>query len=280
MIDTVAVMVRPDREEAAACAEEARRLLEERGVRVFFPQREEMPDPGERTVILTLGGDGTLLRGAGLAIRHRLPLLGINLGTVGFLTEGERDQMPYLLDRLLRGEYAEEERSLLAVRVNGEEEPMFAFNDAVITRGGFARMIRVETYVNDEYLGTCTADGVIASTPTGSTGYALSAGGPVTDPSMRCIIMTPVCPHSLQHAAYVLSDRAVLRFHLRKDRNHSAELQIDGQSCRPLQAGDTVCVTGAEQSLRLIRFQPSRFFTLTRKKLSEWSSDEEGGSTP
>ena len=154
---------------------------------------------------------------------------------------------------------------------------MYAFNDAVVTRGGYARLIRVETFVNGEYLGTCTADGIIASTPTGSTGYALSAGGPVTDPSVHCIIMTPVCAHSLQHASYVISDRSVIRFHLRPDRKHSAELQIDGVSRCPLQAGDTVSVTGASQSLRLIRFQPCRFFTLTRKKLNEWSSDEQGG---
>ena len=276
MIRTVALMVHPDRPEAAACACEAEALLRAQGVRVVFPQRGE-DIPPEHAVIVTLGGDGTLLQGAGHAMRLRLPLLGINLGTVGFLTEGESDQLPDLLLRLLRGEYTEEPRSILRVSVNEDPEPMYAFNDAVVTRGGYARLIRVETFVNGEYLGTCTADGIIASTPTGSTGYALSAGGPVTDPSVHCIIMTPVCAHSLQHASYVISDRSVIRFHLRPDRKHSAELQIDGVSRCPLQAGDTVSVTGASQSLRLIRFQPCRFFTLTRKKLNEWSSDEQGG---
>ena len=275
MIDTAVLMVHPEREEAAACAEEASRILRSKGVRPVFPQRgDRVPEEGS-TVILTLGGDGTLLLGAEYAIRLRAPLLGINLGTVGFLTEGESSQMPSMVNRLIRGEYTEESRQLLRVRVNDEEEPMYAFNDAVITRGGYARLIRVETYVNDEYLGTCTADGIIASTPTGSTGYALSAGGPVTDPSVRCVIMTPVCAHSLQHASYVISDKALLRFHLRADRNQSAELQIDGRNRRSLLAGDTVYVTGAEQEIRLIRFQESRFFTLTRKKLSEWSGGEE-----
>ena len=275
-IETVAVMVHPDREDAILCAQQAQQLLESEGIRVVFPQQNETVPATGGTVILTLGGDGTLLQGAGYAMKLHAPLLGINLGTVGFLTEGEREQLPMLLRRLLQGDYVQESRALLRVAVNDDPELLFAFNDAVVTRGGYARLIRVETYVNNEYLGTCTADGIIASTPTGSTGYSLSAGGPVTDPSVHCMIMTPVCPHSLQHASYVISDKAVLRFHLREDRKHSAELQIDGQSCRSLRAGDTVYVTGAEESLHLIRFQPSRFFTLTRKKLNEWSSSEEG----
>ena len=274
MIDAVALIVHPERKDAAGYAQTADEFLQCRGIPVVYPQKgQEIPEGN--CVILTLGGDGTLLLGGKYAIRNRLPLLGINLGTVGFLTEGEPEQLPELLNRLIQGDYETENRSLLSVRVNGEREPMHAMNDVVVTRGGFARLIRVEIHVNDEYLGTCTADGIIASTPTGSTGYSLSAGGPVTDPSVRCMIMTPVCAHSLQHASYVVSDRSEIRFHLQQNRKHSAELQIDGRSRASLRAGDTVTVTGAAQSQQLIRFTPSRFFTLTRKKLNEWSNDDE-----
>ncbi len=272
MIDAVVLIVHPDREDATACADRAEAFLRERRLDVIRPQQGQRI-PGGNLAILTLGGDGTLLLGAEYAIRHGAPLLGINLGTVGFLTEGEPEQLTELLNRLLAGDYATEERALLRVRVNQEKDAYHALNDVVVTRGGFARLIRVETYVNDEYLGTCTADGIIASTPTGSTGYSLSAGGPVVDPTVRSIILTPVCAHSLQHATYVISDASVIRFHLQENRQHSAELQIDGRSCASLKAGDTIFVTGAEQRLRLIRFRESRFFSLTRKKLSEWSME-------
>lgn len=279
MIDAAVLIVHPEREEAAACAKRAERFLRERGIRVARPQEGQGIPEGKKAV-LTLGGDGTLLMGAEYAIRLGAPLLGINLGTVGFLTEGEPEQMEDMLDRMLEGKYTTEERGLLRIRINGEEKCHYALNDAVVTRGGFARLIRVETYINDEYLGTCTADGVIASTPTGSTGYSLSAGGPVVDPGVRSIILTPVCPHSLQHATYVLSDKATLRLHLQEGREHSAVLQIDGQNRASLQAGDTVSITGAEKTLQLIRFRDSRFFTLTRKKLSEWSIADERGTLP
>ncbi len=283
MLEYAVLISRKDQENAIRCAAEAERFFTEKQIPVFRPERgDQIPDSrgrGER-VIISFGGDGMLLSGAELAREMDAMLLGINLGTVGFLTEGEPEQMPGILERLMTGEYRTEERMLLKVSVNKEEESFFAFNDAVVTRGGFARLIWMDVQVNDEYLGTYMADGMLAATPAGSTGYSLSAGGPVVAPGLRSTVIVPICNHSLQRASFVVPGSAEIRFHLRENRTHSALLQVDGQSKRTLEAGDTVHVTEAEQSLRLIRLHPSRFFTLTRRKLSQWSNMEDKEEEP
>ncbi len=278
MLDYVALITRMDSRDAVDCAARAESFLREKGIPVFRPERDDAlpPDGGEgERIVITFGGDGMLLSGAELARTRNARLLGINLGTVGFLTEGEPEQLADILQRLIDGQYQTEERPLLEVRVNEEESAYYAFNDAVVTRGGFARLIWVDVMVNDEYLGTYTADGVLAATPAGSTGYALSAGGPVVAPGVRSAVIVPICDHSLQRASFVVPDTAVIRFRLRESREHTAVLQVDGKSRATLKAGDTVRITGAERSLELIRLHPSRFFTLTRKKLSQWCSTEE-----
>ncbi len=283
MLEYAVLIPRRDQEKAMRCAEEAERFFAERQIPVFRPEEKGgIPAPegrGER-IIISFGGDGMLLSGAELARKTDAMLLGINLGTVGFLTEEEPEQLPGILERLMSGEYRTEEKMLLKVSVNGEKDCFYAFNDAVVTRGGFARLIWMDVQVNDEYLGTYMADGMLAATPAGSTGYSLSAGGPVVAPGLRSTVIVPICNHSLQRASFVVPGNAEIRFHLRENRSHSALLQVDGQSKRTLEAGDTVHVTEAEKSLRLIRLHPSRFFALTRRKLSQWSNMEEKEEEP
>ncbi len=279
MLEGVALIPRTDHPEAVRCADRAEGFFTERNIPVFRENIHALSQAkasGER-IVITFGGDGMLLAGAELARSWDAMLLGINLGTMGFLTEGEPEQLCAILDRLIAGDYRTEERSLLKVSVNGHAAPFYAFNDAVVTRGGFARLIWVDAHVNGEYLGTYTADGVLASTPAGSTGYSLSAGGPVVAPGVPSIVVVPICDHSMQRASFVVPHSAGIRFHLRDSRKQSALLQIDGQSKVTLEAGDTIYVTGAEQPLRLIRLHPGRFFSLMRKKLSQWSSVEESG---
>ncbi len=278
MLECAVLICRTDRQEAPECADRAERFFRERGIPVYRPEEtgllpEGSPE-GER-VVITFGGDGTLLSAVETARRLNAMLLGINLGTMGFLTEGEPEQLPEILERLISGSYRIEERMLLKVSIHDGEEPFYAFNDASVTRGGFARLIWVDVWVNDEYLGTYTADGVLASTPAGSTGYSLSAGGPVVAPGVRSMVIVPICDHSLQRAAFVVPADASIRFHLRENRTHTAILQTDGRSRATLEPGDTVRITGAEQVLRIIRLHPGRFFALTRKKLSQWCSMEE-----
>ena len=260
------VLVHSGREEAVALAGQAEKLLRRRGAEVIVPDAEtEIPTPD---LILTFGGDGTLLAGARQAMRQNAPLLGFNLGTVGFLTEEEPGRLEQALEALWQGDFQMDDRSLLAVKSPFGTD--LALNDAVITRGGFARLIRVDSFVNEELQDIYTADGVIVATPTGSTGYSLSAGGPVVEPGMNCMILTPVCPHSLKHCPTVLSAQSVVRLRLQKQREQTAELQIDGQNRGMLKAGDQVIVQGTDQKIRLIRLHPYSFFHLMREKLSEW----------
>ena len=198
--------------------------------------------------------------------------MGINLGTVGFLTEEEPEHLTECLQAILSHRYQTDERFVLEVRVPRTGESFYALNDAVVTRGGFARLIRVECTVNDEQFGVFTADGMIAATPTGSTGYSLSAGGPIVQPGMDCIVLTPVCAHSLQTCPCIVSGASEIRFRLIQERNQTAELQIDGMDRGKLEAGDEILITGSGRTVKLLRIHPFHFFTLLRTKLIEWGT--------
>ncbi len=269
----IALLANTQRTEAVACAKRAAAVFRQAGFQVAFLPEDEAAHCG---MIITFGGDGTMLAGAAYAMRMNCPLLGINLGTVGFLTEGDPTGQETILQRVLEGRYTLEERDLLRITVEGEPEEYLALNDAVITRGGFARLIQVETRVNREHWGTFLADGVIAATPTGSTGYSLSAGGPVVAPGVKGMIITPVCPHSMKHCPCIVPTEAVIRFYLCAGRDQMAELQIDGRNLRTLHAGESVAVTGATEKLKLVRMKPYRFFSLLDTKLNEWSGEREG----
>lgn len=277
MQQTIAFVVSPGSRKAEQAAAWMRKRLLDEGRKVVYPDEGGRAEGCE--LVLTFGGDGTLLAGARTALSCGCPLLGINLGTVGFLTEGEPEESDRILRAVLDRDWFLEERKLLSVRVNGNPEPFLAVNDAVITRGGFARLIQVEALVNQEHWGTFTADGVIAATPTGSTGYSLSAGGPVVAPGVECVVITPVCAHSLQHCPCIVPANAEILFHLRAERDQLAQLQIDGQNLCTLQAGDSVLVTGAEKSLQLARIREYHFFTVLQNKLNEWSSSGKKEST-
>ncbi len=271
-IRKIAFVIHPERPDAWNEAGKMAEILEAAGLRIAYPQKGETADGCG--MVMTFGGDGTLLMGAGTAIRLGCPLMGINLGTVGFLTEGDPEQRETIARKILQGEFSVENRELLQVQVNSEPETFTALNDAVVTRGGYARLIQVETLVNQDHWGTFTADGVIAATPTGSTGYSLSAGGPVVAPGVECMVITPVCAHSLQHCPCIVPRNAEVIFHLRSDRAQRAELQIDGQSKRKIHAGDTVRITGSSESLQLVRIHDYRFFTVLHTKLNEWSRED------
>ncbi len=270
MLKTAGLILNSRNQNAVACAGQAEAFFARHGIGTCNPQTEngnEKPD-----LIVSFGGDGTLLLGARYAMRYDIPLLGINLGTVGFLTEEDPQHLEEALDAIITERYLTELRSLLKVTNPRTGEEFLALNDAVITRGGYARLIRVDAFVNGKEYGTFTADGIIVATPTGSTGYSLSAGGPIVEPGMDCKIITPVCSHSMQHCPCIVSGSADIRLLLKTDREQTAELQIDGQNMGSLNAGDEIHVTGTGQKIRLIRLHPYDFFGLMRRKLSEWGS--------
>lgn len=225
--------------------------------------------PEAPEALISLGGDGTILRGVQYALKWDAPLLGVNLGRKGFLAEIEPQGIEEALKRLIDGDYALEERPLLSVAFG--EETWLALNDVVVSRGGYARLIGVTTMVGDEMAGRYLADGVIVATPTGSTGYSLSAGGPIVSPGVDCMVITPICAHSLQHRPCVVGGSAVIRLELDDDEEQTASLQVDGQSRAELTAGMAVEIRRSQKKVRFIRMQPEQFFGVVRGKLAEWS---------
>lgn len=217
--------------------------------------------------IVAVGGDGTLLRANTLAIEHDLPIFGINIGRVGFLTEIEPEQLEDACERLAKDDYTIESRMMLEASVNGVHQ--LALNDVVLSRGGYARLIGIDAWVGDEPIGHFLADGLIVSTSTGSTGYSLSAGGPIVCPELECMVLTPICAHSLQHRPVVTSAGQTISIRLTDDVN--AIVSVDGQEPFAFGADQVLSVTRSAKAARFIRVGPNRFFDKIRIKLSEWS---------
>ncbi|MBR5344325.1 MAG: NAD(+)/NADH kinase [Clostridia bacterium] len=256
----------PKRTGAIEAREQALRWLEDHQCHIVPEDAFETDHPD---VLVALGGDGTMLRCAEKAAALDVPMIGINLGNVGFLAEMEADGMTVALERLLRGDYTEEKRALLAV-CHGEDR-FLALNDTVISRGSYPRLIRVQARLDDTWAGDYRADGLIVATPTGSTGYSLSAGGPIIAPGVDCMLITPICPHSLQHRPQVVPGSASVTLTLQADEPLNASLQIDGKHRASLREGDCVTICRAEEQVRLIRMRETGFFDLVHQKLIEWS---------
>ena len=230
-------------------------------------KREEIPSHAE--MIIVLGGDGTLLSVARLVGSHEVPILGVNLGGLGFLTEITLEELYRVLERVIQGDFVTDERVVFHAAVIRRGERLAEFivlNDAVINKGALARIIDLETTINGEYLTTFKSDGLIISTPTGSTAYNLSAGGPIVYPSLHCIIITPICPHTLTNRPIVIPDDVEVRAIL-KSRQQEVILTLDGQQGFVLEFGDVVEVKKAEGKILLIKSPYRHYFEVLRKKL-------------
>jgi NAD+ kinase len=220
-------------------------------------------------LIIVLGGDGTLLSVARQLKGREVPILGVNLGGLGFLTETSLEELPDMLVSVMQGRYNLSRRSMLSVSVRRNTELVFdlsVLNDAVITKDALARIIDVETFVDDEYLTTYRADGLILSTATGSTGYSLAAGGPILHPSLTHIVVTPICPHMLTNRPILLPGEAALRAKL-LSRDERVILTLDGQIGFPLEFGDEVTVKKSSYAVNLITSASKGYFEVLRTKL-------------
>lgn len=224
----------------------------------------------ELDLLLTLGGDGTLLRGARRVARHGVPVLGVNFGHVGFLTSAPPDELEESLVRALSGEIWLDERMTLDVRAEAPDGSVrgefLALNDAVLHKGGVARMIRLAVHADGEEVGTYSADGIILATPTGSTAYSLSAGGPIVSPSVDCIVATPICPHTLAVRPLILPASETVSVEVLTPSGELL-LTIDGQEDAALLPGDRVVVRRSPMPARLVRFAGQTFFSTLRRKL-------------
>jgi NAD+ kinase len=231
--------------------------------------------------MLSLGGDGTLLRTARSLSGARTPILGVNLGRVGFLTTASAQSLGWALDALVQGGYVTESRlALLPTIVDGEgkarTEPL-VLNDAVVHQGGVARVVGLRLVVDGEEVGQYSADGMIVATPTGSTAYSLSAGGPIVLPTVDAIIVTAICPHTVAVRPFVVPATAVVSVELVPPWTEQVLVSFDGQLGTTIHAGERLLVRRAEHPVLLIRLGSEGFFARMRKKL-QWGdlSDREG----
>jgi NAD+ kinase len=234
---------------------------------LHFIRREDFPSHVE--MVIVLGGDGTLLSVARMVWNHGIPILGVNFGGLGFLTEISLEEIYPVLERVLQGDYGTNPRDVLKASVVRRGKPLAEFtvlNDAVINKGALARIIELEITIDEEYLTTFQSDGMIISTPTGSTAYNLSAGGPIVYPSLHNLIITPICPHTLTNRPIVIPNDVRVRAIL-KSKQEEVTLTLDGQQGFPLEFEDVVEVQKAEGQILLIQSPYRHYFKLLREKL-------------
>ena len=278
-ISTVAIISKPKIAKAPEIVSGLLSWLDERGIRYRcdeqtaayagqhgFYSREELPTDAD--LVIVLGGDGTLLSAARIIAGRDIPLLAVNLGHLGFLTSITADELYPELDRALRGEARIGRRRLLECELvrNGETIGTYsALNDIVITKSMLARMIDLDTYVDNHFVAAYKLDGLIISTPTGSTAYSLSAGGPVIFPSVAAVCITPICPHMLTNRPVIVPDTSVIK--VLCNGEEGTYLTIDGQTGEPLNRGDHVVCRSSPNTVSLIRPPKLLFFDVLREKL-------------
>jgi len=219
---------------------------------------------------IVVGGDGTLLNAARSLAEADVAVLGVNLGRLGFLADVSPDEMHERLDEILAGQYEEEHRSLLHASVLRDGRTVSesdALNDVVIHKWDIARMIEVDTTIDGRFLNSLRADGLIVSTPTGSTAYALSGGGPILDPALQALVLVPICPHTLSNRPIVVSDQVEIEIVLHGDNSTEAQITCDGQMNFELASGDQVRIKRKDHDLRLIHPRNHDHFDIMRKKL-------------
>jgi NAD+ kinase len=282
---TIGIIANKGKPEARIVARELLYLLEARGAQVVLDEniatdvgRAELSTHVEHMgsqadMICVLGGDGTLLGIARQLAGRSIPILGINLGTLGFLSEAEPEDLPRAVDNLLSGKYAVEQRMMLEATLvrNGRTLGTYtAMNDIGIAKGAFCRIIQCAVFLDDEYVATFNGDGVIVSTPTGSTAYSLSAGGPIVAPNVDILLLTPVAPHSLTARPMVLGANQTIRVEV--DAVHKEMgLSIDGQFGYRLEGGDQIFINKSPHVTPLVKWKKSGFFEAIRTKLQgEW----------
>ncbi len=278
---TIGIISRPRRSTLAEVVPALLHWLEKRGVKAVYDgetaicmkadgkgkTRDQIAE--EADLFLVLGGDGTLLAAAREAATRGIPILPINMGSLGFLTSFTLEELYPALEAALFGNYAMDERVLLLVeRVNGDRvlTQQRVLNDAVVHKGTLARMIELELYIDGGFVCRYRADGLIVATPTGSTAYSMSAGGPIVHPAVESILITPICPHTLSDRPVVVHDTSKVEL-LLGESSDSVFLTLDGQTGLPTQLGDRVRITRATERLKLIHPPNKTYFAILRNKL-------------
>jgi NAD+ kinase len=221
-------------------------------------------------MVVCLGGDGTFLKAARKIYNKELPILGINLGNLGFLTEVDREHIDYAIEQLFNGQYEIENRMMLDMAIHRKgEEPLhdIALNDVVIGRGAISRVVSIKTYINGVFVDAFPGDGVIISSPTGSTAYSLSAGGPIVEPDTNLLLITPICPHILYSRSFVTKPDSVVKAVVEDNYQHGAMATVDGQNGYAIGGGDVVEVKKSKYYTKIVKINSRNFFNILRTKI-------------
>ncbi len=283
-IKKIGIIVNEEKDKNLKITRQIVNYLNERGVEVYLPENififmkkmakvhlltESVP---ELDIFFSLGGDGTLLRVTRLASLHNIPICGINLGGLGFLTQIGIKEIEHYLPSILDCNYQIEERMMLSgyiVREHKRKGSFFCLNDIVVAKKLYARLINLDMFINEEYVIEYAADGLIVSTSTGSTAYSLSAGGPIIYPALKTIIITPICPHTLSARALVVPHRDNIKLII-KSKSEEVMLTVDGQQGFDLAENDVIVIQKAKYKTQLVTFPEKSFYGILRKKL-KWS---------
>ncbi|MBR1483809.1 MAG: NAD(+)/NADH kinase [Ruminococcus sp.] len=279
-----AIIVNLSKEKAISCANQIIALLRENGASVAMPieYKSIFHDDcityyyqsgklfAHSDVAVTVGGDGTIIDAAKYAAQSGTPLIGVNVGRLGFVSDVEAEEIE-TLSRLLTGDYISETRLLLDIEVvkDGASTHYLAVNDAVVAHGALSKIVDLTLSLDGEVISKYRADGLLFSTPTGSTAYSLSAGGPILAPQMRCILMTPVCPHSLFSRSVVFDEEAELAVTVKIPAGCSCVLTVDGEANIDIQEDDTVYIRRSALSLQLLSLKKRNFYKKLNEKLKE-----------
>ena len=246
-----------------SCAE----LFPESGLRTL----SEIEIPGECDLAIAIGGDGTMLKAAGLLADHNVPLLGINRGQLGFLADIPAESVEENLEQILNGNYVEDERFQLHCQVDRGNTTIIesdAFNDVVIQKWNIAKLIQLTTYVNGKLVNTQRSDGMIIASPTGSTAYALSGGGPILHPLLDALVLVPICPHTLSNRPLVIGGNSTIEIVVGTPEIDHARLTCDGEIISELATGDRIVIRKKDKKIRLIHPADHDHFNILRAKLN------------
>jgi len=287
-MNTIGIISNNEKQKAIEVAFNVYKHLKNRKIKVLLPEEDLFPEKYSlpsvpmnifsfrSEMILSVGGDGTFLRAAKYSFKNKVPILGINAGNLGFLTEIDIENINKTLDELLKGSYHLEKRMLLEGTVLKEDNvvqdtglPELALNEFAIARSMSEKVIKMEILVNNVFIKKFSSDGIIVSTPTGSTAYSLSAGGPIVEPQVKAIIITPICPHTLFSRSIILGSDKELKIKL-SSRNKKDMLSVDGKTV-PMEGPSEYIlkVIRSKKDLNLVSFNPNAFFKVFKEKFIE-----------
>lgn len=271
-MNEICLVVNEEKDTGYSVANLIKAYIEKAGIHVSTVSHKENAYPDEKAdMAIVLGGDGTVIRAAKNIAGKNIPILGVNLGTLGFLTEVEKPGMYQALDAVLSGKFSIEKRMVLEGETGAGGGRSLAVNEVIVGKRNLGRMVTMSVWVNDELMDTYVADGVIVATPIGSTAYNLSAGGPVLSPNMNALVITPICPHSLNKRSLVLSSEDMIRIQVERTRESyvdEATVRCDGEVLWDVQTGDVVNIRKAEESVDVVSIRGISFYEKMRSKLN------------